>query len=147
MILVSSCLIGLNCRYNCLPIEDKGVLEYLKDKNFIPICPEQIGGLSTPRLPSEIQNGSGQDVIDKRALVKNTNGIDVTEEFLKGAYEVLKLTELYDIEYAIMKSRSPSCGLGSIYDGTFNKKIIKGDGVCTALLKKHNIKVITEEEI
>lgn len=147
MILVSGCLLGMNCRYNSLVNKDTKVVNFLKDKNFIPICPEQQGGLSTPRLPSEIQNGTGCDVIDNKAQIKNTSNEDVTEEFLRGAYEVLKLTQLVDVEYAILKARSPSCGVGKIYDGTFSGKLRDGDGVCTSLLKRHNIKVITEEEL
>lgn len=147
MILVSGCLLGMNCRYNSLVNKDTKVVNFLKDKNFIPICPEQQGGLSTPRLPSEIQYGTGCDVIDNKAQIKNTSNEDVTEEFLRGAYEVLKLTQLVDVEYAILKARSPSCGVGKIYDGTFSGKLRDGDGVCTSLLKRHNIKVITEEEL
>lgn len=147
MILVSACLIGMDCRYNCEVKVNKDVIEFLKDKSFVPVCPEQQGGLATPRQPSEIQGGTGIDVIEEKASIINKAGDDVTEEFVRGAYEILKLTEMYDVEYALLKAKSPSCGSGKIYDGTFNGKLIDGDGICTALLKKHNIKVINEDEL
>ena len=104
---------------------------------MIPICPEQLGGLSTPREPSEQR---GNKVITK-------SGKDVTENFVKGAKEVLKLARLFGIKEAILKQRSPSCGYGQIYDGTFSGTVIKGDGVTTALLKINGIKVISEEDL
>lgn len=147
MILVSACLLGMNCRYNCEVKANDKVIEYLKNKSFVPVCPEQQGGLSTPREPSEIQYGTGIDVIEKRASIINKVGDNVTEEFVRGAYEILKLTSIYEVDYALLKAKSPSCGSGKIYDGTFSGKLIDGDGICTALLKKHNIKVINEDEL
>lgn len=136
-VLISSCLLGTNCRYdgkNCFA-ED---ISLLKDKCLlIPICPEQMGGLSTPRYPSEIQNGK----------VINSNNIDVTKEYKKGAEASLAYAKLNNIKYAILKSKSPSCGLNKIYDGTFSKKLIDGNGITAQLLIDNGIKVYTEKEI
>ncbi len=136
-ILISGCLLGVNCRY-----DGKGILiddfEQLSNKyNLIPVCPEQLGGLATPRTPAEIIN---QQVITK-------DGIDVTEQYKKGAYEVLRLAKLYHCTIAILKERSPSCGSNSRYDGTFTGKLINGDGITAALLKENGITVYGESEI
>jgi len=104
---------------------------------LIPVCPEQMGGLSTPRETAEKKKGK---VITK-------SGKDVTLNFKKGAREVLKIAKLLGIKKAILKQRSSSCGCGKIYDGTFSGKVIKGDGVTAALLKRNKIKVITEEDL
>lgn len=136
-ILISGCLLGINCRY-----DGKGKLidafEQLSKKyNLIPVCPEQLGGLATPRTPAEIIN---QHVITK-------DGIDVTKEYTKGANEVLRLAKLYHCTIAILKERSPSCGSNSRYDGTFSGTLIKGDGITAALLKQNGITVYGESEI
>lgn len=112
-------------------------MELLKKEVLIPICPEQLSGLTTPRDPSEIKDGE----------VVTNNGKDVTDEFKKGAEETLKIAKLFNAKEAILKQRSPSCGCGQIYDGTFSGKIIKGDGVTADFLKKNGIKVISEEEL
>ncbi len=112
------------------------VIELAKKEVLIPVCPEQLGGLSTPREP--------QERIGKRVLTKT--GKDVTENLNKGAEQVLIIAKLFGIKDAVMKQRSPSCGCGQIFDGTFSGRIIKGDGVTTALLKRNKIKVISEED-
>jgi len=137
MKLCSACLLGLRCRYDGKNKPNQKILALSKRETLIPICPEQLGGLPTPRVPSE-QRGN---------RVFNKNGEDVTNEFIKGAEEVLKISKLYCIKEVILKQKSPSCGSGHIYDGTFSKNLIKGDGVTTALLKKNGIKIISEEEI
>ena len=104
----------------------------------MPICPEQLGGLSIPREPAEIK---------KSGKVLTKNGKNVTKNFNKGAKEVLKITKNLKIREAILKSKSPSCGLGLVYDGSFSGKLIKGDGITTTLLRKNKIKVITEKEL
>ena len=136
-ILVSACLLGINCKYNGENNKNEKVIEYLKDKEVIPICPEIMGGLPTPRVPSEILNDR----------VINKEGLDVTENFLKGAEEVLYLAKLLNVKKALLKAKSPSCGVGEIYDGTFTHKVISGDGITTRLLKENNIEVITENDI
>ena len=136
-ILVSACLLGENCKYNGKNNRNKKVLEYIKDKEVIPICPEVFGGLSTPRIPSEIK---GDTVINKE-------GNDVTKNFMDGAYKTLSIAKKYNIKKAILKQKSPSCGCGKIYDGNFNGNVIDGDGITTRLLKENNIEILTEEDL
>lgn len=136
-VVVSACLLGYNCKYNGGNNLCKK-LEKLKEQyNFIDICPEVLGGLSIPRVPSEIIN-------DK---VINKDGLDVTENYNKGARLALEKAINNNCKLAILKAKSPSCGCGKIYDGTFTGTLINGDGVATKLFKENNIKVITEEEI
>jgi uncharacterized protein YbbK (DUF523 family) len=145
MKLVSACLLGIKCRYDGGDKSNKKIIELGKKEILIPVCPEQLGGLPTPRMPPrEIQNGSGNDVLDGKCKVLNKNGEDFTEDLVRGAEEVLKIAKMFNIKEFISRKRSPSCGCGKIYDGTFSGKIIKGDGVTTALLKKNEIKVISE---
>lgn len=136
-ILVSACLLGINCKYDGENNKNNKVLEYLKDKEVIPICPEIMGGLPTPRVPSEIK--------DNKVITKENN--DVTYNFVKGAEEVLYLAKLLNVKKALLKAKSPSCGVGEIYDGTFTHTKIKGDGITTRLLKENNIEVLTELDL
>ena len=135
--LVSACLLGSNCKYNGLNNKNDKVLEYIKDKNVITICPEIMGGLPIPRTPSEIK--------DNKVITKE--GIDVTNNYYKGAEEVLYLAKLFNIKKALLKSKSPSCGKNKIYDGSFTSSIIEGHGITTKLLIENGIEVITEEEL
>lgn len=142
MKLVSACLLGINCKYNGKNNRNEKVLRLLAEGEIlIPVCPEQLGGLETPRLlPEQL----GKEV---RMEVEKDIVMGVTVNFKKGAQEVLKIAELFGIKEAIFKQRSPSCGSGQIYDGTFSRKVIEGDGITTALLKKNGIKVISEENL
>ena len=137
MKLCSACLLGIRCRYDGKSKENKKILKIAKREILIPVCPEQLGGLATPREPAE----------QKKEKVISSSGKDLTENFKRGAKEVLKLAKLFRIREAIFKQKSSSCGCGKIYDGSFSGKTIKGDGVTTALLKKNGIKIITEEEL
>ena len=137
MKIVSACLAGENCRWDGKSRPCKKVIELVEKGEAIAICPEQLGGLSTPRIPAE--------QIGNRIYTKE--GRDVTKEFYKGAEEVLKIAKKNNCLEAILKSKSPSCGSGMVYDGTFSGNLIYGDGVLTRLLKEHSIKVYTEEEI
>lgn len=132
-ILVSACLLGTNCKYSGGNNYSEEVMEYLKDYEIIPICPEQLGGLPTPRPASEI---IGDKVI-------NNEGTDVTSNYQNGAEEALKIAKLLGIKKALLKAKSPSCGNSKIYDGTFSGTLIDGDGITTKLLKENNIEVIT----
>lgn len=132
-ILVSACLLGTNCKYSGGNNYSEEVMEFLKDYEIIPICPEQLGGLPTPRPASEI-------IGDK---VMNNEGTDVTSNYQKGAEEALKIAQLLGIKKALLKAKSPSCGNGKIYDGTFSGTLTTGDGITTKLLKENNIEVIT----
>ena len=136
-ILVSACLLGINCKYDGENNKNDKVLEYIKDKEVIPICPEIMGGLPTPRVPSEIK--------DNKVITKENK--DVTNNFSKGAEEVLYLAKLFNVKKALLKAKSPSCGVGEIYDGTFTHTKINGDGITTRLLKENNIEVITENDL
>jgi len=148
MKLVSACLLGIRCAWDGKDrCKNRRVIELLKKEVLIPICPEQLGGLKTPRIPQEIQKGSGDDVLDGKSRVKNKAGEDVTAEFIRGAEEALKIAKQYNIKEFIAKSKSPSCSSDFVYDGSFSRKLIKGDGVTTALLKRNGIKVISENEI
>lgn len=147
MILVSACLLGINCKYNGDNNKNEKVEEYLKDKQFILVCPEQLGGLTTPREPSEIIKLGGNGVIDGKTSVINNKRLDVTKQFKKGALETLKIANLYECKKAILKEGSPSCGSSLIYDGTFTGKKISGFGVTTALLRKNGIEVISENDL
>jgi uncharacterized protein YbbK (DUF523 family) len=146
MKLCSACLLGIKCRYDGKSKPNKKVLELAKKEVLIPVCPEQLGGQPTPRPNSEIK-GTGLDVLDGKAKVINVNDVDESPEFIRGAEETLKIAKIFNIKEAILKQKSPSCGCGKIYDGTFTKTIIEGDGVTTALLKKNGIKTISEEEL
>jgi len=148
MRMVSACLLGIKCAWDGKArYKNKKVIELLRKETLIPICPEQLGGLATPRVIQEIEKGNGEDVLDGRSRVKNRIGQDVTRQFIRGAKEALKIARQYNIKEFIAKSRSPSCGCGSIYDGNFSKRLIKGDGVTVALFKRNGIKVISENDI
>ncbi|MBE5782888.1 MAG: DUF523 domain-containing protein [Clostridiales bacterium] len=135
-ILVSACLLGCSCRYDGKSKPSHRVLALRNKHTLIPVCPEQLGGLPTPRPPAEIQ---GEKVISNQ-------GADVTAAYQKGAREALFLYETLGCQLAILKSRSPSCGCGQVYDGAFSDALRPGDGVTAALLKQHGIRVLTEEE-
>ena len=137
IILVSACLLGINCKYNGKNNKNDKVIEYLKDKYVIPICPEVFGGLPIPRIPSEIKDNN----------VINKDGKDVTKYFINGANKTLEIAKILNIKKALLKQKSPSCGSGKIYDGTFNNNIINDDGITTKILKDNNIEVITEEDL
>ncbi len=137
MILVSACLCGINCKYNGGNNYNEKIFNLVKEGKAIPVCPEQLGGLSTPRIPSEVRNGK----------VINKEGIDVTENFKKGANEVFELCKKLNINKVILKSKSPSCGKGKIYSGNFDGKLVDGNGILTELLIKNGIEVINSDEI
>ena len=137
VILVSDCLLGKNCRYKGDNRYSEKVADFIKGHTVIGVCPEQAGGLPTPRCPAERVNGK----------VINSEGKDVTKEYLSGARAALDLAKKNSVDICIMKAGSPSCGCGYIYDGTFTGKHISGDGVTSELLKKNGFKVITENDL
>jgi|SRR3712207_2002902 len=145
MILISACLCGVNCKYNGKNNLNEKFLNLLKEGRAILVCPEQLGGLETPRKPHEIINGDGKQVLDGTGKLVSVDGDDSTDKFLKGAYETLNIAKKYNVKKAILKSKSPSCGLGKIYDGTFSGNKIQGNGVTAELLLREGIKVYTEE--
>ena len=137
MKIISACLAGINCRYDGGSKPNQKVIELVKQGKAILVCPEQLAGLTTPRTPAEEKDGK---IITK-------DGKDLTKEFQKGAQEALKIARLSNCKEAILKAKSPSCGCGKVYDGSFSGNLIDGDGVFTRLLKENNIKVITEEDL
>ena len=136
-ILVSACLLGVNCRYDGTGELNQELKSKMGQYNLIPVCPEQLGGMTTPRNPSE-------RIEDKFISV---TGEDVTSSFMKGANETLKIAKLYGCSLAILKERSPSCGYGQIYDGSFSGKLINGNGISAELLSANGIRVIGESKI
>ena len=138
-VLISACLLGVDCKYNGSnnKLDDK-IIHSLKEKyNLIPVCPQIMGGMPTPRNPVEISDGK----------VFDYDGEEFTKEFEKGSEEVVKLAKLYDATIAILKENSPSCGSNYIYDGTFNHQKIKGMGIAAHKLSKENIKLFSEENV
>jgi uncharacterized protein YbbK (DUF523 family) len=144
--LISACLCGIKCKYNGKDNLSPYFWEQLKKGDLIPVCPEQLGGLPTPRSACELVGGTGKDVINKKAKVISSDGRDLTDFFLKGAQETLRIAVQTDVDGVILQSRSPSCGCGQIYDGTFSGKLIVGDGITAALLKQNGIKVWNDQD-
>ena len=135
-ILVSACLLGCPCRYDGTAKADPRVLALMERHTLIPVCPEQLGGLPTTRLPSERREGG---VFDR-------GGKDVTAQYRQGAEEVLRLARLYGCTHAVLKERSPSCGSGQIYDGSFSHVLVPGSGVAAELLAQNGITVLGESQ-
>lgn len=133
-ILVSACLLGMNCRYNGKGELNRQVLGLSRDAVLIPFCPEIYGGLATPREPAERQ---GERVV-------TAVGEDVTAQYKKGAEEALRLAKTLGCRAAVLKERSPSCGRGQIYDGSHTRRLISGDGVTAQLLEQEKIPVFGE---
>lgn len=138
--LVSACLLGLNCKYSGGNNMDKRVVKLLDTEELIPVCPEQLGGLETPRIPCEIILHSNERV------VVNKEGLNMTDKFIKGANETLKIARLMNQDSMLLQPRSPSCGCRQIYDGTFSGKLIEGEGITAELLRKNGIKVYDTED-
>ncbi|MFE3897964.1 MULTISPECIES: DUF523 domain-containing protein [unclassified Priestia] len=146
MIAVSSCLAGIECRYNgshSLVEKIKGLVE--QDRALL-ICPELLGGFSTPREPAEIVGGTGEDVLDGNAKVIEKSGKDVTKLYIKGAHKALNTIQEVNVKYVVLKENSPSCGSNMIYNGEFSNTKIAGEGVTAALFKRAGIQVISERE-
>lgn len=146
MYLISACLCGINCKYNGLNNYNEICERLLKENKVIPICPEQLGGLSTPRIPCELQ-GTANEIIQGKNKIINKDGIDVTEMFLKGANEVLKISKMLNVNKVIFKEGSPSCGVNFVYDGTFSGKKISGMGITSQLLNNAEIVIYSENDL
>ncbi len=136
-ILVSACLLGVACRYDGKSKPNEKAIKLKEKFNLIPVCPESLGGLPSPRKPSEI---SGDRVISQ-------DGNDVTVQYNKGASETLRIAKLFDCKIAVMKEKSPSCGNGTVHNGKFDGGLTDGDGITVRLLKQNGIKVFGESEI
>ncbi|MET9919666.1 DUF523 domain-containing protein [Streptomyces sp. NPDC006435] len=140
-VLVSACLRGVPCRYDGRGRASGAVAEALAGRRPVAFCPEVAGGLSTPRRPAEIVGGDGHDVLDGRARVVDDTGHDVTAQFVDGAERALEAARRAGCTEALLMPRSPSCGRGTLYDGTFTGTLREGDGVTVALLERHGITV------
>lgn len=136
-LLVSACLLGTSCRYDGKSKADARVQALVGKYEIISVCPEQLGGLPTPRVPSERR---GERVV-------TAGGRDVTEAYRRGAEAALALCRQNGCEAAVLKEKSPSCGCGQIYDGTFSRRLIAGDGVTVELFKAHGIVVCGESDV
>ena len=136
-ILVSACLLGDKCKYNGGDNFNEKVVEFVKNNEIVKVCPEVLGGLSIPRIPCEIKSGQ----------VMTKDGTLCTAQFHQGAQKALKMALEKNIDFAILKSRSPSCGKDKIYDGTFSGTLVKGNGIFAELLMQNGIKIFSEEEI
>jgi uncharacterized protein YbbK (DUF523 family) len=139
-VIVSACLAGERCRYDGKSKARTDIIKLVKAGKAIPLCPEVLGGLPVPREKAQIDTGDGNSVLDGRSRVVTISGADVTEKFVNGAFEVLKIAKQEHIKKAILKSKSPSCGVTII---VINGQPADGIGVTAALLKKHGIE--TEE--
>lgn len=144
MILISACLVGVNCTFNGTSHLRQRFIRRMAQGEMLPVCPEQLGGLPTPRPPSEIAGGTGEDVLDGKARIHTKEGDDVTSAFLRGANGILYLANLVEADSIILKQSSPSCGCGQIYDGNFNGTIRKGNGVTAALLLREKFRVLAD---
>jgi len=148
MKLISACLLGIRCAWSGDDkYKNQRAVELSKVETLLPVCPEQLGGMPTPRAPQEIQGGVGEDVLNGKCKVMNKDGEDVTRQFVTGAEETLKIARRFKATGFIAKPGSPSCGCGQIYDGSFSGRLIDGDGVTTALLRRSRVKIIPEEDL
>ncbi|GAA0449185.1 DUF523 domain-containing protein [Agaribacter marinus] len=142
---ISEFLLGLKVRYT--HSLDHKLSKLIEENKAIPVCPELLGGFSTPREPAEIIGGNGEDVLDGKAKVVEKSGRDVTELYIKGAYSTLKKAKAVNATVVVLKEYSPSCGNSMIYNGEFMGEKITGNGVTTALLKRNGLRVISEEQL
>lgn len=140
MYLVSSCLAGINCRYDGKNSENIDIVELVNQGQAIPVCPEVFGKLPIPRPCCEIVDDHHMKKVMSR------DGKDLTKEYYDGAEKALSIAKTLDIKKAILKSKSPSCGCGLIYDGTFSGNLIEGNGLTAELLMKNGIEVYTEND-
>ena len=147
MYIISACLCGVNCKYNGGNNYNKVCSDLFEEGKAIIICPEQLGGLSTPRIPSELTNTALNVINGHNGKVISKEGNDVTKNFISGANEAVDIAKRLGIKLAILKDGSPSCGVNYIYDGTFTGEKIKGVGLTTQMLKDIGVKVINEDNV
>lgn len=147
--LVSACLAGMNCRHDGGHKLDPGIARLVAEGRAIPICPEQLGGLPTPRAAADIVGGTGADVIESRAQVVDRDGRDVTAHFVRGAREALQIAKTAGATLAILKENSPSCGCRRTCtrDADGQSRRVAGQGATTALLSREGLRVVSEEEL
>lgn len=145
MVIISECLLGVPCRYDGSARPSKQAVDIFMNTDAVFACPEKMGGLLPPRLPAEIRGGDGDDVLRGAARVYNKGNVDITGALIKGAENFLKTAEKCGARFAVLKGKSPSCGVRKIYDGTFTGTLKPGRGVTCALLEKNGIRVLEIE--
>lgn len=145
-ILVSACLLGLSTRYDGQSKPKKAVFEFLRENGLapIPICPEQLAGLPTPRPQTFFKKGDGSAVLEGKGIAVSIDDKEMNDTFIRGAKEALKVAKVSGCKEALLKERSPSCGVHEIYVGD---RICKGKGVTSALLEKNGFKIFSEEDL
>ena len=146
-VVVSACLAGVACTYAAEAKTRRWAVDLVASGRAVLVCPEVAGGLPIPRPEAEIHGGEGADVIEGRARVVSVDGEDVTENYLRGAQIAVDAARRSGATTAILKARSPSCGCGRIYDGSFGGTLRDGDGVAAAALKREGLDVLTDEDI
>ena len=145
--IVSACLLGINCTYNDNNKFKRHIMQMAKKGLCIPLCPELLGSMSVPRERCEISGGDGEKVLVGKARVITISGRDISANLIDGARKTLAIAKTLGIKRAILKSNSPSCGRGMIYDGTFSGILTKGNGITAAHLLAHGIKVYNEKDV
>lgn len=145
-ILVSSCLLGLRTRYDGGTKSNERVLQYIREKGLVPIpvCPEQLAGMPTPRPATRFSRGDGEAIIDDKGTVVNAEGSIVNDTFIRGALETSKIARLAGCSQALLKERSPSCGVHQIY---LEDRVVSGQGVTAALLARNGLQIFSEEDL
>ena len=146
-ILISACLAGVPCTYAAEAKTRPWALELMTTGRAVAVCPEVAGGLPVPRPEAEIQAGDGADVLEGRARVVDVDGRDVTSNYVRGAEVAIAAARRSGARLAVLKARSPSCGCGAIYDGSFVGRTVDGDGVSAAALKREGLDVVTDEDV
>lgn len=146
-VLVSACLAGRACAYDGNHRARAHVLTLLQEDRAVLVCPEAEGGLGIPRPAAEIMGGTGEDVVEGKSQVRTVEGVDVTEAFLRGARIAVERAKQQGCKVAILKARSPSCGAGEIFDGSFTRTSRPGNGVAAAMLTQAGLQVMTDEEV
>jgi uncharacterized protein YbbK (DUF523 family) len=144
IILVSACLLGVNCRYNGASKKDERVIEWLRGRRFVPVCPESLSGLPAPRDPADFDDGDGAGVLSGRCRIISRGGQDWTKEFLRGATEAARIAGLVGATRAVLKERSPSCGVHQVY---VRGRLTPGKGLLAAMLEQEGIKTVSESEL
>ncbi len=149
-ILASACLLGERVRYDAqvMKITDERIFRWAKEKRFVPICPETMGGLCVPRVPCEIEAGkTAQDVLEGKAKIIGADGRDYTGDYLFGAEASVNLAKRNNVRFALLKQKSPSCGTKTVYNGEFNQTLISGTGLAALMLQAAGITVFDETEL
>lgn len=146
-VLISACLAGVPCTHAAEAKTRAWALRLVAEGRAVTVCPEVAGGLPIPRPEAEIQGGRGEDVLDGRARVVSVDGDDVTANYLRGAETARSAAARTGARLAVLKARSPSCGCGAIYDGSFEGRLVEGDGVTAATLKRAGLEVVNDEGV